>query len=73
MRYPGFADTLLGSLTVAEMLMYTANLKRPMHEEMEKKKHAVDALLVDLGLTSCSNTLIGSPMARGISGGEVCY
>lgn len=66
----GLADTLIGTLTVAEMLLYTAELKRPMTEQITKKKEAVDALLEDLGLTPCKDTLIGDAMHRGISGGQ---
>lgn len=67
----GAADTLIGSLTVTEMLMYTAELKRPMTEHISKKREAVSALLEDLGLTTCRDTLIGDSMHRGISGGQV--
>jgi hypothetical protein len=50
--------------------MYTAELKRPMSEKISKKKEAVGALLEDLGLTPCKDTLIGDSMHRGISGGQ---
>jgi hypothetical protein len=38
---PAQFDTLLGILTVYEMLLYTAELKRPWQEPLERKKHAV--------------------------------
>eukprot|EP00884_Botryococcus_braunii_P006506 jgi/Botrbrau1/15857/Bobra.40_1s0041.1 len=72
-RYTGYVeqfDTLIGTLTVSEMLLYTAELKRPMTEKIAKKKEAVGALLEDLGLTPCKDTLIGDAMHRGISGGQ---
>jgi hypothetical protein len=39
------ADTLLDILTVEEMLLYTAELKRPLTEPLESKKAAVEDLL----------------------------
>ena len=65
------ADTLVDVLTVEEMLMYTAELKRPVKEQYSSKKAAVDALINDLGLETCRNVRIGNSMARGISGGQV--
>lgn len=66
------ADTLVDVLTVEEMLLYTAQLKRPLREDHASKSAAVDALIHDLGLEGCRNTLIGNSMNRGISGGQVC-
>ncbi len=43
-RYTGYVeqfDTLLGDLTVREMLLYTAELKRPTSESLESKKEKV--------------------------------
>ena len=65
------ADTLVDVLTVEEMLMYTAELKRPVKEQHSSKKAAVDALINNLGLETCRNVRIGNSMARGISGGQV--
>lgn len=50
---PLSADTLLPILTVEEMLLYTAELKRPRSEPLSSKKAAVDELLQKLALTSC--------------------
>jgi ABC-type multidrug transport system ATPase subunit len=65
------ADTLVDVLTVEEMLMYTAELKRPLRESTKSKKQAVDALVEDLNLAGCRATRIGNSMHRGISGGQV--
>jgi ATP-binding cassette subfamily G (WHITE) protein 2 len=73
-RYTGFVeqfDTLIGSLTVEEMLMYTAYLKRPVTEGRDSKQQAVDELLEQLGLTRCKDVKIGDNMQKGISGGQV--
>ena len=63
-------DTLLGILTVEEMLLYTAELKRPMSEPLASKKAAVEQLLDALALTPCRDVKIGNPLAKGISGGQ---
>lgn len=63
-------DTLLDILTVEEMLMYTAELKRPLEQSKKEKKEAVEELIDVLGLESCRSVRIGSPLARGISGGQ---
>ncbi|GLC56436.1 hypothetical protein PLESTB_001104600 [Pleodorina starrii] len=72
-RYAGYVeqfDTLLGDLTVREMLLYTAELKRPMHEPLADKRREVDKLLRRLALEYCADVKIGDPMAKGISGGQ---
>ena len=72
-RYTGYVeqfDTLLDILTVEEMLMYTAELKRPVSESLDSKHAAVEEILSLLALDTCRNVRIGSPMARGISGGQ---
>lgn len=72
-RYAGYVeqfDTLLGMLTVEEMLLYTAELKRPVGESLAVKKAAVEELLQKLGLTACRKVVIGNPLTKGISGGQ---
>ena len=53
-----------------QMLLYTAELKRPMSEPLESKKAAVEELLNDLALTQCRDVKIGDPLTKGISGGQ---
>ncbi len=43
-----------------------ANLKL----KKEKRKKRVDELITELGLEKCQNTLVGSVLKKGISGGE---
>lgn len=72
-RFTGYVeqfDTLLGILTVEEMLTYTAELKRPMEEPLESKKKAVVAVMDALALLPCRDVKIGSAMVKGISGGQ---
>ncbi|KAL4421764.1 hypothetical protein ABPG77_009747 [Micractinium sp. CCAP 211/92] len=72
-RFTGYVeqfDTLLGTLTVEEMLMYTADLKRPVSQSRADKQAAVDELIDVLALEPCRDVLIGSSMSKGISGGQ---
>lgn len=72
-RYTGYVeqfDTLLPILTVEEMLMYTAELKRPRSESRATKRAAVEELLNKLALTECRAVKIGNPLEKGISGGQ---
>lgn len=58
-RWPAVAgyveqfDTLIPSLTVSEMLLYTAELKRPRQESLDSKKAAVEHVLNKLSLNTC--------------------
>jgi ATP-binding cassette subfamily G (WHITE) protein 2 len=58
-------DTLLATLTVGEMIMYTAELKREMSESRDSKQRAVDDLLAKLGLVDCKDVVLGNAMAKG--------
>ncbi|GAB4821434.1 hypothetical protein N2152v2_008480 [Parachlorella kessleri] len=72
-RFTGYVEqsvSLLDVLTVQEVLMYTAQLKRPMHETTAQKEAAVNQLLRILALESCRDVKIGSSLQRGISGGQ---
>ncbi len=64
------ADTLLDTLTVYEMLLYTAQLKRPFSEATAQKRDAVERVIERLSLSDCRNTRIGNALKRGISGGQ---
>ena len=63
-------DTLVGELTVKQMLMYTAELRLPTTLSAADKLSRVDEVISKLGLGVCENTVIGSPLQRGISGGQ---
>lgn len=72
-RYTGYVeqfDTLIHFLTVEEMLVYTAELKRPVEQTQEERLAAVESTIHALGLESCRGVKIGSSLARGISGGQ---
>lgn len=63
-------DTLVGEFTVAEMLMYTADLKLPRSMSRADKQKRCDEIIETLRLTKCRDTKIGNALQRGISGGQ---
>jgi len=63
-------DTLLGVLSVRNMILYQAQLKCDRSESFESQSARVDALIEELGLSSCAHVMIGDSLNRGISGGQ---
>lgn len=63
-------DTLVGELTVEQMLMYTAELKLPGSTPSAEKKARVEEVIQTLKLESCRGSVIGNALRRGISGGQ---
>ncbi|KAM7009465.1 broad substrate specificity ATP-binding cassette transporter ABCG2b [Tautogolabrus adspersus] len=64
-------DILMGTLSVRENLLFSANLRlNPKHYSSSDKNSRVDAIIQDLGLTDCADTKIGTEFLRGVSGGE---
>lgn len=63
-------DTLLGELTVDQMLMYTAEMKLPRALKYDEKRQRVDDVISKLRLEKCRHTVIGNVLRRGISGGQ---
>lgn len=55
-------------MTVRECLEFAAKLKLP--GTLPEKIARVNRLIHDLKLTKCSNTRIGGPLVKGVSGGE---
>lgn len=53
------------------MLMYTAELRLPTTLSATERRARVDEVLSTLGLEACANTVIGGPLQRGISGGQL--
>ncbi|KAL3916076.1 MAG: hypothetical protein SGILL_005343, partial [Bacillariaceae sp.] len=51
-------------------LRYTAELKLPSNVSAEERQARVEEVINMLDLESCRHTVIGSPLARGISGGQ---
>ncbi|KJE96302.1 hypothetical protein CAOG_06644 [Capsaspora owczarzaki ATCC 30864] len=64
------SDILLGTLTVRELLYFTAKLRLPASTGDAVCMKRVEEVIAELGLTSCADVLIGDERHRGISGGQ---
>ncbi|GFP96729.1 ABC transporter g family member 9 [Phtheirospermum japonicum] len=72
-RNTGFVtqdDVLYPHLTVQETLVYTALLRLPRTLTKARKVQHADAVIGQLGLSRCRDSIIGGPLLRGVSGGE---
>lgn len=63
-------DNLIGTLTVRETIMYSANLRLPDNMKKSDKLALVESTIMEMGLQECADTVIGNWHLRGISGGE---
>ena len=70
MGYVEQFDTLVGELTVEQMLEYTAALKMPACTTAEERRERVNEVITRLDLDKCRHTVIGNALMRGISGGQ---
>ena len=61
---------LVLQLTVREMLTYHAYMKRSYREDRQKIKDKVEKTLKDLGIAHVADTIIGTALTKGISGGQ---
>ncbi|XWS11077.1 hypothetical protein CRYUN_Cryun38cG0052800 [Craigia yunnanensis] len=63
-------DILYPHLTVTETLVFAALLRLPNSFSKEEKIMHAEAIITQLGLIKCKNSIIGDPFFRGVSGGE---
>ncbi|KAJ4874901.1 ABC transporter G family member 25 [Raphanus sativus] len=63
-------DLLYPHLTVRETLVFVALLRLPRSLTRDDKIKAAEAVISELGLAKCENTVVGNTFIRGISGGE---
>lgn len=64
-------DIVMGTLSVRENLLFSANLRLSRkHHSSDDKTKKVDEIIQELGLTDCADTKIGTEFLRGVSGGE---
>jgi ABC-type multidrug transport system ATPase subunit len=63
-------DTLLPTETPRECLDFSAYLRLAKSVTADERKEFVDRLLDTLHLTKCADTMVGSALVKGISGGE---
>ncbi|GFP79315.1 ABC transporter g family member 9, partial [Phtheirospermum japonicum] len=72
-RNTGFVtqdDVLHPHLTVQETLVYTALLRLPRTLTKDQKVQHAEAVIGQLGLSRCRDSIIGGTLLRGVSGGE---
>ncbi|KAJ4760951.1 ABC transporter G family member 2 [Rhynchospora pubera] len=63
-------DVLYPHLTVTETLLYTALLRLPGSIPRKEKAAIAEAVMTELGLLTCRDSIIGNSETRGVSGGE---
>lgn len=63
-------DALVGSLTVRETLTFAARLSLPSNVSKNERISRIESLITAFGLQGQSNTLIGTAIRKGISGGQ---
>ncbi|KAF3079952.1 hypothetical protein TWF569_010998 [Orbilia oligospora] len=63
-------DHLIGSLTARETLDFSARLALSNSITAAERKRRIDALLASFGLVGNQTTLVGTPIRRGLSGGQ---
>mmetsp|Transcript_621 Transcript_621/g.1566 ORF Transcript_621/g.1566 Transcript_621/m.1566 type:complete len:663 (-) Transcript_621:133-2121(-) len=63
-------DALFATATAREALEFSARLRLPSNVTAEDRKKIVNELLVSLGIDHVENTMCGSALVRGLSGGE---
>jgi len=63
-------DALVGSLTVRETLDYAARLSLSTPISKLERQQRVKMLIEKFGLAGQANDLIGTPIKKGISGGQ---
>ncbi|KZF19835.1 ABC transporter [Xylona heveae TC161] len=63
-------DALIGSLTIEETLYFAARLSLSKTITKQQRKRRIELLLSSFGIRDQANTLIGTPIRKGISGGQ---
>ncbi|RAH72587.1 putative ABC transporter [Aspergillus aculeatinus CBS 121060] len=63
-------DALIGSLTVQETLKFAADLSLPSSVSKSQRAERIRTLLEAFGIQNQASTLVGTPIRKGISGGQ---
>ncbi|KAF9884887.1 hypothetical protein FE257_000954 [Aspergillus nanangensis] len=63
-------DALIGSLTVQETLKFAADLSLPGSISKSEKANRIHNLMTAFGIQNQASTLVGTPIRKGISGGQ---
>jgi ABC-type multidrug transport system ATPase subunit len=63
-------DALFATATAREALEFSAKLRLPVSTSKADRDKVIDDMIISLGLVRCQNTMVGSNLVRGLSGGE---
>lgn len=63
-------DALIGSLTVSETIHFSARLALGSSISAAERRSRVESLIQSFGLSRQANTIVGTPLQKGISGGQ---
>jgi len=63
-------DRLFAVLTPRELFQFSANLRLPRSTTKAHKELMINEVIRKLKMDSCADTQVGSPLQRGLSGGE---
>ncbi|KAJ6782147.1 hypothetical protein PWT90_07439 [Aphanocladium album] len=63
-------DSLIGSLTVKETMVFAAKLALPSKVSKKEALRRVDDLVSSFGLQAQQHTIVGTPIKKGLSGGQ---
>ncbi|KAJ6008205.1 hypothetical protein N7540_012181 [Penicillium herquei] len=63
-------DALIGSMTVRETLKFAADLSLPSSVSKRQRMERIRMLLEAFGIQNQADTLVGTPIRKGISGGQ---
>ena len=63
-------DALMATATPREALTFSASLRLPPTTTKADILELVEAMLEELGLENCADTMIGGALIKGISGGQ---
>ncbi|CAK7199503.1 hypothetical protein SEUCBS139899_002183 [Sporothrix eucalyptigena] len=63
-------DALIGSITVRETMIFAARLALPSTVSRREAFQRVDDLIASFGLQSQAHTIVGTPIKKGLSGGQ---
>ncbi|CAG9947096.1 unnamed protein product [Clonostachys rosea f. rosea IK726] len=63
-------DALIGSITVRETMAFAARLSLPSTVSKKEALSRVDDLIASFGLQAQSDSIVGTPIKKGLSGGQ---
>lgn len=63
-------DALIGSLTVRETMTFAAGLALSSNTTRSERRRRVETLMASFGLQEQADTIVGTPIKKGLSGGQ---